>query len=156
MRLVILAVGRLRAGPERTLVEDYLARLAATGRGIGLEAGGVREIDERKARAPAAQSAALVAARPADAPLWLLDERGEVLSSPAFARALADERDAGTRELALAIGGADGGDRALRKTARRTISLGAMVWPHMLARVMLAEQLYRAATILAGTPYHRG
>jgi len=155
MRLVILAVGRLRAGPERDLVGNYLGRLAATGRGVGLEPAGVHEVDERKARGPGPQSAAILDARPAGAPLWLLDERGEALSSTAFARALAEERDAGTRVLALAIGGADGVDRTLREAARRGISFGAMVWPHMLARVMLAEQLYRAAMILAGTPYHR-
>jgi 23S rRNA (pseudouridine1915-N3)-methyltransferase len=85
-----------------------------------------------------------------------MDERGRALSSPDFARAIAHERDAGRRDLLLMIGGADGIDPDLRAEADRAISFGPMVWPHMLARVMLAEQLYRAATILAGSPYHRG
>ena len=156
MRLLILAVGRLRAGPERDLTADYLARAGRTGRPLGLGPAELSEIDERKARGAPAQGAALIAARPAAAPLWLLDARGEALTSPGFAAALAAARDGGARTLALAVAGADGADGALRGAADRQISLGAMIWPHALARVMLAEQIYRATTILAGTPYHRG
>ena len=84
-----------------------------------------------------------------------LDERGRMMGSPDFAALLGRWRDAGERDLAIFIGGADGLDRGLRDGCRESLSFGQMVWPHMLARVMLAEQLYRAATILAGSPYHR-
>ena len=94
-------------------------------------------------------------ALPKGAILCVLDERGKVESSPQFAQRLGDWRDAGRGDLALVIGGADGIDPTLRAQADHALSFGKMVWPHMLVRVMLAEQLYRAAAILAGTPYHR-
>ena len=103
----------------------------------------------------AAEGALLSRAIPEGAALCVLDERGKVLSSPEFAQALAGWRDGGRQDAAFVIGGADGVDPDLRARADLVISLGRMVWPHMLARVMLAEQLYRAATILAGSPYHR-
>lgn len=155
MRVHICAVGRLRTGPERSLIDDYLNRFDRTGRGIGLTYGGLCEIEDRKGGGPEAEAALLRKAAPDSAEGWVLDERGEMLSSPDFAQALAQTRDAGTGDLALFIGGADGLARGIRAEARRTISFGRMVWPHMLARVMLAEQLYRAASILAGSPYHR-
>lgn len=155
MRVQIAAVGRLRAGPERDLADDYLDRFAKAGRGLGLTSGGVTEVEDRKGGGAEAEAKLLRAAVPEGSALWVLDERGAVMTSPDFARAIADERDAGRRALTLMIGGADGLDPSLRAGADRAISFGAMVWPHMLARVMLTEQLYRAATILAGSPYHR-
>lgn len=154
MRITLIATGRLRAGPEADLVSDYLDRFARTGRAIGLPAVTLVEIDDRKSSGMQDESARIARALPEGAAVAVLDERGEMLSSPAFATRIAHWRDSG-RDLALVIGGADGLDPALRKQADLAISLGPMVWPHMLARVMLAEQLYRAATILAGTPYHR-
>jgi 23S rRNA (pseudouridine1915-N3)-methyltransferase len=155
MRLTICAVGRLRAGPERTLVDDYLARLDRTGRGLGLGPAGVTEVEDRKGGGMAAEAVLLRKAVPKGARLVALDERGRNLTSPQFADLLAGWRDTGTGDAAFLIGGADGLDPGLRDAADTRISLGAMVWPHMLVRVMLAEQLYRAAAILAGTPYHR-
>jgi 23S rRNA (pseudouridine1915-N3)-methyltransferase len=155
MRLHIAAVGRLRAGPERSLVDDYLARLEKTGRGLGLTVERITEIEDRKGGGPEAEARLLRAAVPEGATLWVLDERGRVMTSPDFAGAIAGLRDAGRKDLVLMIGGADGLDPSLRAEADMAISLGAMVWPHMLVRVMLSEQLYRAATILAGSPYHR-
>ena len=154
MRLTIAAVGRLRAGPERDLTRDYLDRAAATGRPLALSPVNLIEIDERKARDQAAQSARLLEAVPSGATAIALDERGDTMTSPKFARMLARERDGGTPEMIFLIGGADGHDDSVRAAAR-LLSFGPMVWPHMLARVMLAEQLYRATSILAGTPYHR-
>ena len=154
MRLTVVAVGRLKPGPEATLVADYLARVDAAGRALGLGPTRVVEIDERKRASPEAQAAAILEAI-GDAPLAALDERGRVLSSPDFADRLAGWRDGGARDLAFAIGGADGHGPAVRDRAALTLSFGPMVWPHMLARVMLAEQLYRAVSILAGAPYHR-
>ena len=102
-----------------------------------------------------AEAALLERTVPSGALLVTLDERGRTMSSPDFAGLLARWRDAGRQEAAFLIGGADGLAPALRDTADQSISFGQMVWPHMLVRVMLAEQLYRAASILAGAPYHR-
>lgn len=155
MRVHICAVGRLRAGPERALIDDYATRFDRTGRPVGLGPLTITEIDDRKGGGPSTEAALLSRAIPKGAQVCALDERGRQLSSPDFARHLAGARDDGAGDLAFLIGGADGLDPALRQRADLTLSFGAMVWPHMLARVMLTEQLYRAAAILAGTPYHR-
>lgn len=155
IKLEIYAIGRLRAGPERILVDDYLDRAGKTGRGIGIWPVGITEIDDRRAAGGAVEGAMLRAALPDGAVICALDERGRQMTSPDFANAIAGYRDRGTRALAFMIGGADGLDPDLRDQADLALSFGHMVWPHMLARVMLAEQLYRATTILAGGPYHR-
>ena len=155
MRLHLIAVGRQKAGPERALTEDYLKRFERTGRVLGLGPVELREIDDRKGGGMASEAALISRAVPEGAILCVLDERGVVESSPRFAQRLAEWRDRGVGDLALVIGGADGLDPGLRERADFALSFGAMVWPHMLVRVMLAEQLYRAASILAGSPYHR-
>jgi 23S rRNA (pseudouridine1915-N3)-methyltransferase len=155
VRLTILAVGRLRGGPEADLVADYLGRLDAAGRAIGLGPARVVEVEDKRRRGAEAESALLMDAAP-EGPLVALDERGRTLDSPAFARRIGDWRDQGARDLTFAIGGADGHADALRARADMLLSFGPMVWPHMLARAMLSEQLYRAVTILTGGPYHRG
>ncbi len=155
MRLHLCAVGRLRAGPERDLVDDYLQRLERTGRPLGLGPVQEHEVEDKRGGGMAAEGQLLTRAIPDGAALCVLDERGKILSSPEFAQMLAGWRDGGRQDAAFVIGGADGVDPALRGRADQVISFGRMVWPHMLVRVMLAEQLYRAATILAGSPYHR-
>ncbi len=155
MRISICAVGRLRAGPEKTLLDDYLTRFDRTGRGLGLGPARVIEVEDKKNAGMGAEAALLRKALPGGAVICTLDERGKVMSSPDFAQKLAGWRDMGRQDLAFVIGGADGIDPALRAEADFAISFGAMVWPHMLVRVMLSEQLYRAATILSGGPYHR-
>ncbi len=155
MRVSICAVGRLRAGPERKLLEDYLTRFERTGRAIGLGPACLSEVEDRKGGGMSAEAALLTRALPKTAVVVALDERGTVLSSPAFAKRLGGWRDQGQSDLAFIIGGADGIAPDLRSRADFNLSFGQMVWPHMLARVMLAEQLYRAATILSGGPYHR-
>lgn len=155
-RIHILAIGRSRRSPEGALVENYLSRFDRAGRPLGLGPVRLVELEDRKGGGPAAEAALITGALPANALLFALDERGGELDSPAFATLLRRTADDGQRDLAFAIGGADGLDMALRDAADRRLSLGRMVWPHMLARVMLAEQLYRAASILAGSPYHRG
>jgi 23S rRNA (pseudouridine1915-N3)-methyltransferase len=155
MRVTICAVGRLRAGPEQALVGDYLARFDRTGRALGLGPAAVAEVEARRGGGMAEEGALLARALPAGAAVCVLDERGEAVGSPAFAAWLSGWRDAGRGDCAFVIGGADGVDPDLRARADRVLSFGPMVWPHMLVRVMLAEQLYRAATILAGGPYHR-
>lgn len=155
MRVTICAIGRLRAGPERTLIEDYLTRFDRTGRTLGLGPARVVEAEDRKRSGKAAEAELMRRAVPKGAVICVLDERGKTLSSPGFAEKLAGWRDSGRGDLVLMIGGADGLDGSLRREADLALSFGPMVWPHMLARVMLCEQLYRAATILAGGPYHR-
>lgn len=155
MKLHICAVGRLRAGPERALVDDYLDRLAKTGRSLGLGPAVEHEVEDKKNLGMAAEAELLSRAIPVGAVIVTLDERGRQMTSPDFAAQLGRWRDDGRQDVALVIGGADGIDPALRARADLSISFGAMVWPHMLVRVMVAEQLYRAATILAGLPYHR-
>ena len=155
MRLHVCAVGRLRTGPERALVDDYSKRFGRMGRGVSLGPRSEHQIDERKATGPESEAAALERAIPSGARLIALDERGALLGSPEFAALLARWRDDGAQDTAFVIGGADGLAPDLRARADVTLSLGRMVWPHMLARVMLVEQIYRAAGILAGSPYHR-
>jgi 23S rRNA (pseudouridine1915-N3)-methyltransferase len=155
LRLSIRAVGRLRAGPERALIDDYLARAERSGRALGLGPFDEAEVEDRKGSGPAAEAALLTRKLPPGAVCVALDERGRALSSPELAARIAGWRDAGRPEVVFLIGGADGLDTALRDRADLSLSFGRMVWPHALARVMLAEQLYRATQILAGTPYHR-
>jgi len=155
MRVSLCAVGRLKAGPEADLVSDYLARFDRTGRAHGLGPARVTEVEDRKGGGKPAEAALLRKALPKGAVTCALDERGRALTSPGFATMLARRRDQGAQDMAFVIGGADGLDPGLVDQADMVLSLGAMVWPHMLARVMLAEQLYRAASILAGSPYHR-
>lgn len=155
MRLHVCAVGRLRAGPERDLVDDYMLRFDRTGRPLGLGPITEHEVEDKKNLGMVAEAALLERAIPSGALLATLDERGRVMSSPEFAEQLARWRDAGRQDVAFVIGGADGIAPVLRDRAEFSLSFGKMVWPHMLVRVMLAEQLYRAATILGGGPYHR-
>ncbi|MES2844295.1 MAG: 23S rRNA (pseudouridine(1915)-N(3))-methyltransferase RlmH [Pseudomonadota bacterium] len=155
MRLHVCAVGRLRAGPERDLVNDYTTRLDRTGRPLGLGPLIEHEVEDKKGGGMEAEADLLARALPTGAVLAVLDERGKVISSPDFADQLARWRDGGRQDVAFVIGGADGIAPVLRDRADFALSFGRMVWPHMLVRVMLAEQLYRAATILGGGPYHR-
>jgi 23S rRNA (pseudouridine1915-N3)-methyltransferase len=153
--LTILAVGRLRGGPEATLIADYLGRIDKAGRPLSLGPAKVAEVEDKRGRGPDAEAELLLGALPEGAALVAMDERGKTLSSPELADQIARWRDEGRRACCFAIGGADGHGDALRARADLKLSFGPMVWPHMLARAMLAEQLYRATAILARTPYHR-
>lgn len=159
MRISLFAVGRLKAGPERELTERYLDRFAKAGPAVGLELGKITEINESRASNAETrkreEAAALEKVMSDGAVLILLDERGKALDSPAFADLVGGIRDQGKRELIVAIGGPDGLDPALASHAAQMLCFGKMTWPHQLVRVMLAEQLYRAVTILSGHPYHR-
>jgi 23S rRNA (pseudouridine1915-N3)-methyltransferase len=159
MRVTIHAVGRLKAGPERDLSARYIDRFSKTGAALGLEFSRIVEIPESRAsNGPTRrreESAALEKILSPDTTLVLLDEQGKAPDSEKFAAMLGNWRDAGRRDIVIAIGGADGHDPALRQKADAVICFGKMTWPHQLVRILLAEQLYRAATILAGHPYHR-
>jgi len=159
MRITLFAVGRLKSGPESELSSRYLDRFAKSGGALGLDF--VRTIEVAESRASAAdlrkreEAAQLARNMPESAALILLDERGKTPDSPGFADTLAKLRDDGRRDLVIAIGGADGLDPELRAKADAVISFGRMTWPHQLVRILVAEQLYRAVTILSGHPYHR-
>lgn len=155
MRIHLCVVGRLRAGPERVLIDDYLARFDRTGRPLGLGPVAVHEVEDRKGGGMEAEATLMARTIPDGAYAVALDERGRTLASPDFARMIAQIRDGGRQDMAFLIGGADGLAPTLRDRCDFALSFGPMVWPHMFARVMLSEQLYRAASILAGTPYHR-
>lgn len=152
MRLHIIAVGRLKGGPHEVLARHYAERIVWPL--------SIREIEEKRPLSPGElrerEGALLLAAAPKSATLVALDARGEPLASEAFAQRVARWRDAGVADLAFLIGGAEGIADAVRQKAALVLSLGPMTWPHLLARGMLLEQLYRAQQILAGHPYHRG
>ncbi|WP_323014726.1 23S rRNA (pseudouridine(1915)-N(3))-methyltransferase RlmH [Devosia sp.] len=159
MRIAIAAVGRMKSGPERELVARYLERAGASGRPLALTGFDVIELGESRAGAAATRKSeearALRAALPEGA-LVALDERGKSMGSEAFARQLEKWRYTGRPAVSFIIGGADGIDPDLVRSADLALSFSPMVWPHQLVRIMLAEQLYRAVTILSGHPYHRG
>jgi len=159
MRIAIGAIGRMKAGPERDLVARYLDRAGASGKSLGLSGFDVLESTESRAGSAAARKAEEAKALRALLPegiVVVLDERGKSMDSEAFARRLARWRDDSRPALSFVIGGADGLDPAFVGAADLALSFSPMVWPHQLARIMLAEQLYRATTILTGHPYHRG
>lgn len=155
MRVEIRAVGRIKAGPERALMDQYLDRAGATGRGIGFGPVTEREFDPRTLKDKPAETAAICSDLPAGALVIALDETGKALGSVEFARTLEQARDQGARDAVFLIGGADGHDRSALPPGCWMLSFGKATWPHKLVRIMLAEQIYRAASLLAGAPYHR-
>jgi 23S rRNA (pseudouridine1915-N3)-methyltransferase len=158
LRIAIVAIGRLARGPETDLVKTYAERAGAAGRALGLGPVEVIEVESRKP-GKAAEATALKAhlEDAAQGQTWVIacDEHGQARPSRAFAEEIARLRDDGVRRLVFLIGGADGLDPALLAAANGKLAFGPQTWPHALARAMLAEQVYRAVTILAGSPYHR-
>jgi 23S rRNA (pseudouridine1915-N3)-methyltransferase len=159
MRLVVIAVGRLKQGPERELAERYRERFDDIGRKLGFRGLEIHEISESRARDTATriaeEAAAISAVLPEKAVLVALDERGKNIDSAGFAQHLGRWRDEGIAATIFTIGGADGLSPELQRKAKLRIAFGSATWPHQMVRVMLLEQIYRAATILAGHPYHR-
>lgn len=157
LRITLAAIGQMKSGPERELVDRYAERFARIAPSLGMEFKGITQAGESRARDAETrkrdEARFLTAGDPAK--LIALDERGTPMSSQDFANLIGRFRDDGTRSLTLAIGGADGLHESLRQSAGRIISFGAMTMPHQLVRILAVEQLYRAATILSGHPYHR-
>ena len=150
MQLLILAVGKGRASPENSLTQGWLSRLPQGGSLIEVESKlppGQNRTDDEGDR--------LLRAMPDGAALAVLDPRGKDLSSEDLAALIDRWRNDGYGAACFAIGGADGHADILRQRADHTIAFGRATWPHMLFRAMLAEQLYRASSILANHPYHR-
>lgn len=160
MKLTLCAVGRLGNTPENTMARDYLSRAAAGGRALGFGGAELVEVEAKNTRSLSSAQlksaeADAIRAGIGEAIVIACDEHGENLTSRELAARIEKLRDRGERKLAFLIGGADGLDPALVKGAAFTLAFGKLTWPHALARVMLAEQMYRAITILGGSPYHR-
>jgi 23S rRNA (pseudouridine1915-N3)-methyltransferase len=159
VKIIILAVGRLKAGPERELVQRYAERFESLARGLGLSGPQIIELPESQARsAPerkTQEATTLLANITEDSLVTRLDERGQTLGSEAFSAQIAQARDAGRKSFVFVIGGADGLGETVAARAPKCISFGAMTMPHQIVRILLIEQLYRAATILSNHPYHR-
>lgn len=159
MKVYVHAVGRMKAGPEKELADRYFDRFGKAGPALGLDFAGVAEWPESRAQSTTErqndEAVRLRAQFPVGVSLILLDERGKNISSQQFSERLAVLRDGGGKGLAIAIGGPDGFASSFRDEADLLLSFGALTWPHQMVRIMLAEQLYRAATILSGHPYHR-
>ena len=159
MHLVLISIGKLKQGPERELAERYRDRFDDIGRKLGFRGLAIHEIPESRARDAATriaeEAAAIAALIPDKAVIVALDERGASVDSPSFARHLGRWRDEQVGHTIFVIGGADGLSPELRRRAKMSIAFGAATWPHQMVRVMLLEQIYRAATILSGHPYHR-
>jgi len=153
MKIAIVAIGKLARSPETEMVKTYVERATSAGRSLGLGPVEVIEVESRKP-GKAAEAEAL---KPhlADAHIVACDEHGAARPSRAFAEEIAALRDRGVRRLVFLIGGADGLAPELLASANGKLAFGPQTWPHALARAMLAEQVYRAVTILAGSPYHR-
>ena len=159
MRIMVIAIGRLKQGPERELADRYAVRFDDAGRKLGFRGLEVREIPESRARDAATRIAeeavAIAALMPDKSALVTLDEHGESIDSSSFARHLGRWRDESVAHTIFVIGGADGLSPELQRKAKLRLAFGRATWPHQLVRVLLLEQIYRAATILAGHPYHR-
>jgi 23S rRNA (pseudouridine1915-N3)-methyltransferase len=159
MRIVVAAVGRLKAGPDRELAERYRDRAIKVGRALGVGAVDVIEVRESRAREAerrvTEEAIALANAIPEDAIKVVLDGRGKNASSDSFAGRIRGWRDGGHETVCFIIGGADGLADGLRDNADMIFAFGSATWPHQLVRIMLMEQIYRAMTILSGHPYHR-
>ena len=160
MRLIIIAVGRLKQGPERELAETYRKRALAIGRALGIREIEIIEIRESRAqeaeRRRIEEAIAIANIIPERATMVVLDERGDSLDSATLASLVRDWRAEDRPAVYFVIGAADGLAASLKERASLKLAFGAATWPHQLVRAMLLEQLYRAASILAGHPYHRG
>jgi 23S rRNA (pseudouridine1915-N3)-methyltransferase len=155
MKIQIVAVNRLRDAPEAVLANDYITRAANAGRQIGFKAIEIVEVEGKPPGDPRNEAGAIFRATPDDARKILLDERGAEWASRQLAEKLARWRDDGVPNLTFWIGGADGVSQSVKDNADEKLAFGRQTWPHKLVRVMIAEQVYRALTILCATPYHR-
>jgi 23S rRNA (pseudouridine1915-N3)-methyltransferase len=158
MRIAIAAVGRMKQGPERELVSRYLDRARGSGKPLALTGFDVLEFTESRAGSSDArkdEEARLLLGSVPDGVRVVLDEHGKSITSQALASQIGRWRDDGRPAVSFIIGGADGHGRELLASADLTLSFSPLTWPHQLVRIMLAEQLYRATTILSGHPYHR-
>ncbi|WOR14911.1 23S rRNA (pseudouridine(1915)-N(3))-methyltransferase RlmH [Hyphomonas sp. FCG-A18] len=153
MHVSLITVGKLKRGPEKELADDYADRFAKTGAGLGFRS--FKLIEVASGGGLDAEGERIAAKVPAGTAVIRLDEFGPQLTSKALSKDLAKRRDSGLPHLCFLIGGAEGYSDAIRAAYPETLALGPQTWPHRLVRVMICEQLYRAASLLAGTPYHK-
>ena len=160
MRLTVLAVGHARGTHEAALSDEFIDRAGQMGRRMGISSIAVEEVSVSRARDVTSrireECERLAARIPDGAHVILLDAKGKGMTSEDFAEMIGALRDAGTKDLALVIGGPDGLGALPGVRPGRSLAFGLQTWPHLLVRAMLAEQIYRSLTILAGHPYHRG
>lgn len=159
MRFTLSCIGRMKSGADKDLFDRYVERARKTGRGLGITDVSLREMPESRAQRAgdrkSEEAKALLQSLSPGARLVVLDETGKNLTSPAFSNKLETWKNEGVPEVAFAIGGADGHGSEVIDRADLKLALGAMTWPHQIARILLAEQIYRAMTIQSGHPYHR-
>ncbi|CAK00661.1 23S rRNA (pseudouridine(1915)-N(3))-methyltransferase RlmH [Bartonella tribocorum] len=159
MQISIFAVGRMKSGAEQKLVQHYLDRFSKSSGAVGFHLKKLQEIPESRAQTACQrmeeEGRKLIEFLPEKCQLIVLDERGESISSAAFAEKLGCYRDEGIRDVIIALGGPDGHNEQIRNRADFLLSFGFMTWPHQIARILLTEQLYRAVTIANHHPYHR-
>lgn len=153
MHITLISVGKLKKGPEKEMVDDYVGRFQKAGRQLGFRSFACVDVDSGGGLD--AEGERILAKLPKSAKVLRLDEFGKTFTSKAFAKDLSKWRDQGTANLVFLIGGAEGYSDAVREAAPDTIALGPQTWPHRLVKVMLTEQIYRAASLLAGSPYHK-
>lgn len=153
MHITLISVGKLKKGPEKELVDDYVSRFNKSGPSIGLRS--LKLVDLASGGGRDAEGKLIQNAVPAGANVLRLDEHGPALTSVKFSRQIAALRDQGTSELCILIGGAEGYSDAVRDAFPNTLALGPLTWPHRLVKAMITEQLYRAVSLLAGLPYHK-
>lgn len=153
MHITIISVGKVKKGPEKALVDDYVDRFRKSARALGFRSLNLVEVNSGGGLD--AEGERLLAKIPKGAKVLRLDEFGTAYTSKTFAKNLGTWRDEGTGDLTFLIGGAEGYSQAVRDAATETLALGPQTWPHRLVKIMLAEQIYRAASLLAGTPYHK-
>ena len=159
MRLIIAAIGRMKNGPERELIDRYKDRISKSGKAVGISSFDIIEIAESREQSTDArkteEAALLLSKLPENCTIVCFDERGKTPSSRKFATSLQSHLDTGCQACAFIIGGPDGLAESWRQSGREVISFGALTMPHQLVRVLVAEQIYRAITIMTGHPYHR-
>ena len=153
MHVTLISVGKLKSGPEFDLVADYVSRFNKSGPSIGLRS--LKCVDLASGGGLDAEGERILAALPQGAPVIRLDEHGAQLSSVKLAKRIETLRDSGTSDLCFVIGGAEGYSRAVRTACPDTLAFGTQTWPHRLVKVMITEQLYRAVSLLSGSPYHK-
>ena len=153
MHITLISVGKLKKGPEKELVDDYVARFNKAGPGIGLRS--LKLVDLTSGGGLDAEGKLILNAVPAGSKVLRLDEHGQAWTSAKLANQIAKWRDGGTPQLCFLIGGAEGYSEAVRDAYPDTLALGPQTWPHRLVKAMISEQLYRSVSLLAGLPYHK-
>lgn len=153
MHIKLISIGKLKSGPEKALIDDYVSRYNKAGPSIGLRS--LTLIDLPSGGGLDAEGDLLINAIPSGATPLRMDEHGPQLTSVQFAKKLERLRDDGLPELCFLIGGAEGYSKSVRQAVPDQLAFGPQTWPHRLVKVMLAEQLYRAVSLLSGSPYHK-